>query len=70
MKIKATVTTRGSNYTTFLLCNLFMAVLSVHVSFKVITHYIFPCDDNSSNIASIILLMAIYESALKLLFII
>jgi hypothetical protein len=70
MKIKATVTTRGLNFTTFLLCNFFRPVLSVHDSLKVIIDYIFPCDANSSTIASIILLMAIYEPALKLLFII
>lgn len=70
MKIKVTVIRGGLNYTTFLLCNLYRPVLSVHDSFKFITHYIFPCDDNSSTIASIILLMAIYEPALKLFFII
>jgi len=70
MKIKTTVTTRGLNKTIFLLCHLFRPVLSVHDSFKVITHYIFPRGDTSSTIASIILPMAIYEPALKLLFII
>jgi len=70
MKIKATVTTKGLKYTTFLLCNLFRSLLSKHDSFKVITHYTFFCDNNLSTIASIILLMAIYEPALKLFFII